>query len=169
MDVVVAGNSIGGFTATSVAAAMAERVRVTSSADDRNARNIHCAGLVLFNPSGKIEPPTASKTADIKGSGSEGASADDGDEYFPPYRGPAPEFLRLFGRGVVRYGGDGLFSYEIRSSILLHCRTLAAILYCRALLPYFFHFHKSTAAAYPTDLRVAVSFPARACAAERPC
>ena len=103
VEVVVAGNSIGGFTATSVAAALAERVRSTSSADDTKARNIHCAGLVLFNPSGKIEPPDASKNVDSEGSSSHDASAESGDEYFPPYRGPAPEFLRLFGRGVVRY------------------------------------------------------------------
>ena len=92
MEVVLAGNSIGGFTATSVAAALADRVRVTSTAEDANVRNIHCAGLVLFNPSGRIEPPNASKN-------SEDSNMDD---YFPPYRGPAPEFLRLFGRGVVR-------------------------------------------------------------------
>ena len=99
MEVVVAGNSIGGFTATSVAAALADRVRVASTAEDANVRNIHCAGLVLFNPSGRIEPPIASKNA-----GNEDASSEDTnmDDYVPPYRGPAPEFLRLFGRGVVR-------------------------------------------------------------------
>lgn len=103
MEVVVAGNSIGGFTATSVAAALADRVRVTSTAEDANRRNIHCVGLVLFNPSGKIEPPTASNIMENKGASSEDTNTDDRDDYFPPYRGPAPEFLRLFGRGVVRY------------------------------------------------------------------
>lgn len=78
---VVAGNSIGGFTAASLAAELRLNRDLYPSVD--------CRGLVMFNPSGKIVPPEALPTDDP------------GLARFPPFKGPASEALRLFGRSVI--------------------------------------------------------------------
>jgi len=77
IEIIVAGNSIGGFTAASVAAALAERPD----------HIVTCRGLVLFNPSGKIEVPMSDSSSAVLVPAA-------------PYSGPAPELLRLFGKTV---------------------------------------------------------------------
>lgn len=77
--IVLMGNSIGGFTAASVAAAMATE----------NSNNITVAGLVLLNSAGRVLPPNTYTPAIHD------------TPQFPPYKGPAPEVLRVFGRFVI--------------------------------------------------------------------
>eukprot|EP01041_Mallomonas_annulata_P001216 gene1216-2367_t len=71
--VVLAGNSIGGFTAGSAAAVL-------------SGENL-CDGLVLFNSAGKI----------LK---DQGLVSIPEDTLFPPYKGPAPFLLRLLGMAI---------------------------------------------------------------------
>jgi pimeloyl-ACP methyl ester carboxylesterase len=71
--IILAGNSIGGFTAGSAAASLYERGL--------------CAGLILFNSAGKIIENT-------------GLLNTPEELLFPSYKGPPPEFLRIFGRTI---------------------------------------------------------------------
>ncbi|KAJ1422049.1 Alpha/Beta hydrolase protein [Ochromonadaceae sp. CCMP2298] len=88
VSVVVMGNSIGGFTAASVAAALSQEQEVGQEVGRGQA--VQCAGLVLMNSAGVV----------INGTDA-GASAPPAiGPVFTPYSGPAPELLRLFGRGV---------------------------------------------------------------------
>ena len=100
VPVLLGGNSIGGFTAASVAAELAVRQGLQGEGrGQREGPAVRCVGLVLFNPSGRMEQ------AEGKEEKEKVAAEVDQDQinalYFPPYRGPAPELLRLFGRGVV--------------------------------------------------------------------
>jgi len=72
-SVILAGNSIGGFTATAAAAVLAPEGL--------------CRGLVLLNSAGRI----------LEG---QGVTATPQTELFRPYRGPAPELLRVFGKAI---------------------------------------------------------------------
>lgn len=71
------GNSIGGFTAASVAARLATHP------------TIHVKGLVLLNSAGKLLSPE------------QYLKNPDDTPQFPPYTGPKPAFLRLFGKALI--------------------------------------------------------------------
>ena len=76
-DVVIMGNSIGGFTAASVAARLA------------NHPTIRIKGLVLLNSAGKLLSQEQYKE-----------NPDDTPQ-FPVYTGPKPAFLRWFGKTLI--------------------------------------------------------------------
>lgn len=77
--VVVAGNSIGGFTAALTAATLASH--------EMEGRKWLCQGLVLFNSAGKIVPEAGLLTVPVA-------------ELMPEYNGPPPELLRAIGSGI---------------------------------------------------------------------
>lgn len=83
LPLVLCGNSIGGFTAASSAAVLGSS---------------GCAGVVLFNSAGRIleEDPNP------EDSGFEGGQAEpkNADFLFPPFAGPQPLLLSLFGRAI---------------------------------------------------------------------
>ena len=71
------GNSIGGFTVASVAAAL-------SLLKEKGLSNVQCDGLVLMNSAGNI----------IKDSGLTNTPF---EKLFPVYKGPPSQILRSFG------------------------------------------------------------------------
>ena len=83
LPLVLCGNSIGGFAAASSAAVLGSS---------------RCAGVVLFNSAGRIleEDPNPAD------SGFEGGQAEpkDADFLFPPFTGPQPLLLSLFGKAI---------------------------------------------------------------------
>lgn len=84
-DVLLAGNSIGGFIAASVAAQLASLRAVEASSPV-------VRGLILFNPSGKVLPPSSPSFSSHPSPLSE--------QLFPPFRGPASQLLRLVGQVI---------------------------------------------------------------------
>ncbi len=90
--VILAGNSIGGFSATSAAAVLANaQKQKNSNSDDTNNSIPDCSGLILFNSAGRI----------VDGVGLEVGSDDDSDAgLFRPYTGPPVPLLRIFGLGI---------------------------------------------------------------------
>lgn len=83
LPLVLCGNSIGGFAAASSAAVLGSS---------------GCAGVVLFNSAGRIleEDPNP------EDSGFEGGQAEpkNADFLFPPFTGPQPLLLSLFGKAI---------------------------------------------------------------------
>ena len=125
-DVLVAGNSIGGFTAASVAAAFADPVGTGTTSLTENAL-ADIKGLVLMNSAGKIidlaqldgnsEPSKSNKNKSKNKSKSkswlspedelnlvshtEDASGNYSKKFYPFYSGPGNTILRLFGGGLI--------------------------------------------------------------------
>jgi len=81
LPLILCGNSIGGFAAASSAAVLGAR----------------CAGVVLFNSAGRI----LEEDANPEDSGFEGTvEPSDAQFLFPPYQGPSPFLLSLFGKAI---------------------------------------------------------------------
>ena len=82
LPLILCGNSIGGFCAASSAAVLGKE---------------RCAGVVLFNSAGRL----LEEDANPEGSGYEKlAEPKDCDFLFPPYQGPAPALLSVFGKVI---------------------------------------------------------------------
>ena len=85
-SVFIAGNSIGGFFASSLAAS----IRSSSS-------TMHCDGLILFNPSGDVLGVDVSDVPSIVEADNPSSTTVLKADY-SPYKGPSSELLRLFGK-----------------------------------------------------------------------
>lgn len=101
LHVTVAGNSIGGFTAASVAAAIAD----SSTQKNPSVKSLKCDGLILFNSAGVIVNNTASSVRYVP----------ECEPTFPAYSGPPSALLRVFGRGITA---------ALRSRVTFTCRWL---------------------------------------------
>ena len=93
--VFIAGNSIGGFFASSLAASI------------RSSSIMRCDGLILFNPSGDVlgvdvnvsDVPSAVVAGTPSSSSSSSSTTTIALEAdYSPYKGPSSELLRLFGK-----------------------------------------------------------------------
>lgn len=119
-EVVFFGNSIGGFTAASAAAAFAEPIITDTANIVRYGAGVKVAGLVLFNSAGRIlANPNASNSSTGQVSSDQNKSTKTSkptltveeemdfisDKYkakfYPPYSGPPGPLLRLFGSGLI--------------------------------------------------------------------
>ena len=114
-EVVFFGNSIGGFTAASTAAAFAEPVITDTANIIRDGAGVKVSGLVLFNSAGRIITPAPNSEEDGNKQESKSVATStltveeemdsDTDKYrakfYPPYSGPPGPLLRLFGSGLI--------------------------------------------------------------------
>jgi pimeloyl-ACP methyl ester carboxylesterase len=103
--VVFLGNSIGGFTAASTAAAFADPVTTDTSSligGEGGDSSLEVAGLVLFNSAGRIIDPASDSTSSL--TVEEEMKSDTElyrNKYYPAYEGPPGALLRAFGSGLI--------------------------------------------------------------------
>lgn len=87
VPIVIAGNSIGGYSAASTAATFAKNNITVANPRTSKEIRIECQGLVLFNPSGELR--------------SDSETSSRGDlELFPEYQGVRSDLLQLVGKGI---------------------------------------------------------------------
>ena len=103
--VVFLGNSIGGFTAASAAAAFADPVAtdtydLVGSAGNKDG--VEVVGLVLFNSAGKIIDPISDSTTKLIVQEEMDKNTElYKNKFYPAYTGPPGALLRAFGSGLI--------------------------------------------------------------------